>query len=164
MSNKATFGTTYHFELVRDGVVIDQWEQHNIVPTQGLNHVLDVVLNGAAPVTSWRVGLFEGNYTPVAADTMSTFPAAATETTAYSDSTRPALVTAAAAAGKVSNIASRAEFTFTADKLVKGGFISSSSTKGGTSGVLLSAARFPDRDVKTGDIMRVTTGIEMTSS
>ena len=171
MIENEKFGAEYRFELVRAGVVVDEWVQRNIAPTQGRNHILDVVLNGASPVTAWHVGIYGGDYTPIATDTMANFPALASETTAYVSATRAPLVTAAASAGVVSNIASRAEFEFTADATVRGGFISSSSAKGGTSGVLLSAARFLNdagepisKVVAIGDVLRVTAGISLEST
>jgi hypothetical protein len=56
--------------------------------------------------------------------------------------TRQAYVEAAAAAKVTTNAASKATFTFNATKTLYGAFLISDSTKGGTSGTLLAAAKF----------------------
>lgn len=83
-------GFTYLVEHVRGGVVIDREVVHNLVPTEGLNYILEAALRGGAALSTWYIALFEGNYTPVAGVTAATFPAAATECTAYDQATRVA--------------------------------------------------------------------------
>ena len=138
---------------------------HNLMPTEGLNHTLSVTFAGGSQVATWYVGLFEGNYTPLSTNTMATFPAAATESTAYDESVRRTWVESTPAAGATTNSASKAEFTMSATKTIYGAFISSSSVKGGTTGVLASAAKFSSaKTVDDGDILRVTASISLTSS
>lgn len=109
--------------------------------------------------------MYEGNYTPIAGDTAATFPASATESAAYAEATRPALVLGAVTAGAVDNVASRAEFTANASKTFYGGFVSSAAAKGSTSGVLLSAVRFASPKVlSSGEILRVTAGFTLVSA
>lgn len=166
MNEKLIPGFTYTVELVRpDGVVIDREVTHNLMPEEGLNHVLNTVLKGGAQVSNWFVGLYEGNYTPVDGDTMAAFPAAATETTAYTSVTRVAWTGGTVDNGVVDNTAVRAEFTFSADKTVYGGFMSSVSSKGSGAGTLLSAVRFGSpKVVESGGILRVTAGFTMASA
>ena len=155
----------YLFEKVVAGEVVDSWKETNIVPTEGLNHIINTVLNGGAQVSTWYLGLYEGNYTPVAGDTMATFPGLATETTAYTASTRLAGVFSAAAGGVSDNSASKAEFEFNASKTIYGGFISSVATKSSTSGTLLSAVKFTtSKAMESGATLRVTAGLTLTSS
>lgn len=139
---KIMLGGEFHCQLVRAGKIIDEWVQPNLVVNQGLNHILDVVFHGSTPVSPWYLGLFEGNYTPVAGVTAATIASAATETTAYAETTRPAYDEDAAASQSITNSASRATFTFNATKTIYGAFIISENTKGGTSGTLLAASRF----------------------
>jgi len=127
---------------LRKGKIISEEECKNLVVNEGLNHILDVVFNGATQVSPWYVGLFEGNYTPVAGVVASTIASASTETTAYDESVRQTYVEAAAASQSTTNSASRATFTFNATKTIYGAFLISNSTKGGTTGTLLAAARF----------------------
>lgn len=158
-------GALYEFEQWRDGVLIDTWACRNIIPTEGLNHFLSVVCNNGSQVTEWRVGLFEGNYTPVAGDTMATFPASATECTAYTEASRPVWNESTPSGGSTTNSSNKAEFTMNASKTIYGAFLSSVATKSATTGTLLSASRFgAAKSVDSGDILRVTVSLTMTST
>lgn len=156
----------YKFEHIRDGAVIDTEVVRNVIPAEGITYILNAAVNGGSQFSTWYVGLFEGNYTPLTGDTMATFPASATETTtAYNEAARVLHVDGALASGLWSNTASPADFTFNATKTIYGGFISSGSVKGGTTGVLLSAVKAAtSKAVVSGDILRVTAGITLSSS
>lgn len=155
----------YGFEQVRDGKVIASWGEKNLIPTEGLNHILDVVCKGGSPVATWFVGIFEGDYTPVATDTAATLPALSTESTAYSEAVRQTWVEGAIAAGAVSNSASKAEFTINASKTIYGCFLSSVSAKSSTAGVILSVVRFgTPKAFLSGDILRVTAPVSLTGA
>jgi len=132
----------YHGQIIREGRVIDEWEDDNLVVNEGLNSLLSVYFNGGTPITTWYCGVFEGNYTPVATVTAATITSASTECTAYASATRPEWVEAAPSSQSITNSASRASFVFNATKTVYGAFLVSTSTKSGTSGTLFSAARF----------------------
>lgn len=140
--NGLTVGGIWSGQIVRDGRVIDEWEDHNLVVNEGLNHILDVVLHGSTQVATWYIGLFEGNYTPVATVTAATITSASTECTAYDETTRVEYNEAAASSQSTTNSANKATFTFNATKTIYGAFMASVSTKSGTTGTLLSAARF----------------------
>lgn len=143
--------------LIRDGKVIDEFEDCNIVVNEGLNALLDIMFHGSAQITSWYLGVFEANYTPVATVTAATIAAAATECTAYASGTRPVYDEAAAASQVTTNAASRASFVFNATKTIYGGFLISNSTKGGTSGTLFAAAQFASsKSVVSGDELLLT--------
>jgi hypothetical protein len=158
-------GFTYHFEQYRNGRLVDEWDATNIMPTQGLNHILSVVVGAGSQNNTWYVGIFEGNYTPVAGDTMATFPASATESSAYTEASRPAFVESSPSGGSTSNSASKAEFTMNATKTIYGCFLSSVATKNGTTGVLLSASKFGTaKAVDSGDVLRVTATLTLTST
>jgi hypothetical protein len=107
------------------------------------------MFHGSTQITTWYCGVFEGNYTPLATDTAATFTSAATECTAYDETTRQAFVEATSTAGLITNAASKAVFTFNATKTIYGGFLASASAKSATTGSLLAAARFsPSRNVE----------------
>lgn len=135
-------GGKFQGQIVRDGQVIDEWEDSNLVVNEGLNALLGIMFNGAIQVTTWYLGVFEGNYTPVATVTAATIASASTECTTYNEATRPAYDEAAPASQSITNSASRATFTFNATKTIYGAFLVSTNTKGGTTGTLFSAARF----------------------
>jgi hypothetical protein len=155
----------YHFEIIRDGKVIDSFDEKNIVVDEGINHILNSVFHGDPQVTTWYVGIFEGNYTPVAGNTAATFPASATECVAYTEAARQEFIEAASTAKSVTNSASKAAFSINATKTVYGCFLVSSSGKSSTLGTLMSAVRFSSAKALTsGDVLTVSYTINMASS
>jgi hypothetical protein len=113
-------GGIFSGEHIRKGEVIDAWEDHNLVVNEGLNSLLGIMFHGDTQITTWYMGVFEGNYTPVATVTAATITAASTESTAYDEATRQAYDEAAAASQSITNSASRATFTFNATKTIYG--------------------------------------------
>jgi len=158
-------GGRFDFQLVRDGKVIDEWSEHNLVVNEGLNHLLNTQFNGGAQVATWYCGLFEGNYTPVATDTGANIAANATESVAYTETTRPEWIEAPASGQQITNTANKAVFTMNASKTIYGAFLISNNTKGGATGVLFAASRFAvARTVVTEDQLLVTYTIQAASS
>lgn len=141
-NQKIVMGGVFACEHYRKGKLIDQWEDHNLVVNEGLNHILDVEFHAATQITTWYLAPFEGNYTPVATVTAATITAASTECTAYDESTRVEYNEAAAASQSITNSANKAAFTFNATKTIYGFFLASASAKSATSGKLFAAARF----------------------
>lgn len=139
---KLILGGKFIGQHIRKGKIIDEFEDHNLVVNEGLNALLNIMFAGATQITPWYIGVFEGNYTPTAGVTAATIVAAATECTAYDEATRQEYEEAAASGQSISNVANRATFTFNATKTIYGAFLTSSSTKSGTTGTLFSAARF----------------------
>ena len=162
---KLKLGFVHRVEHIRDGVVLDVEEIHNLVPDQGLDYILNAALRGTTPITAWYVALFEGNYTPTSGITASTFPATATECTTYDEATRVVWTSAAASGGIITNSASKAVFTINATKTVYGVAMSSVAAKSDTGGVLTSVARFASaKNVVDNDILNVTSTLTLTSA
>lgn len=159
-------GFEYLVEVLdKHGNVLESEVVHNLMPVQALNHMIGATFKGESQNGSWYVGIYEGNYTPLAGDTAATFPAAATECTAYAEAARRTLTLGAISGGAVDNSAVRAEFTMNATKTVYGGFISSASAKGATTGILGSAVRFSTpKSLEPDSILRVTAGLVLTSA
>jgi hypothetical protein len=150
-------GGIYQGQIVRDGKIIEEFEDHNLVVNEGLNHMLDVLLHGSTQVATWYLGVFEGNYTPVATVTAATITSASTECTSYDEATRQAYVEAAASSQSTTNSASKATFTFNATKTIYGAFLVSASAKSATTGTLFSAAAFSSaKSVVSGDQLLLT--------
>ena len=126
----------------RGGDLIARVAGSNVIPTEGLNHILSAVVAGGSQVLTWYMGLFEGNVTPGASLTAATFTATTTECTAYDETTRVAFQEGTAASGVIDNASNRAIFTMNATKTVYGGALLSASAKSATTGTLLAAARF----------------------
>jgi len=120
----------------------------NLIPTQGLNHILDVAISDEAKLTNFYLALYSGNYTPVAGLTAASFAGDATEITStsegYTGANRIAWLPANPASGVIDNYASKAAFTIqTATTLdILGAALLSAQTRGATSGVIISAAKF----------------------
>jgi hypothetical protein len=158
-------GFEYLVEVVKDGRVVDSERVCNLMPSEGITYMLNTTFKGGAQVTGWYVGLYEGNYTPSSSDTAAALPALATECTAYAETARVQWVSGAVSSGTLDNVSSRAEFTFNATKTVYGGFITSSATKGSTSGVLSSVVRFASpKSLDSGSVLRVTAGFTLASA
>jgi len=165
LSQRATVGGVFTIEHVRDGKVIDKWEEPNIVVNEGLDDLLDVHLHGSTQHTTWYIGIFEGNYTPVATDTAANIASNATESTAYTESVRQTWVEAAASGQSITNSANKATFTINATKTIYGAFLVSDSTKSGTSGVLFAATKFSaSRSVVATDQLLVTYTVSAASA
>lgn len=136
------------------------------VTNEGINHALNVEFKGAAQVTSWYMNLFTNNYNPVVGDTAASFPATAGEATMQiSEGTRQAFNPATSTAQSLTNSASKATFTAATAFTAYGAGIYSSAVKGGTSGVLFCASKFPTaKSLETGDQLLVTATINGASA
>lgn len=116
----------------------------NLLPTEGLNHILETEFRAGTPVTTWYMAIASGNVTVLSTWTAANFAANATElTTQYSESTRVAYTPAAASSGSINSSAAKSVFTAaTTSVSVWIAALLSLSTKGGTTGTLASAAKF----------------------
>jgi hypothetical protein len=130
---------------------------HNLVVNTGLNHIRDVILLAGTQVSTWYTGLTQGSPTIAAADTMASH-AGWTESTAYSEAVRQTWTGAAGATGASSNSASPSVFSINATATIGGVFLTSNSTKGGSTGTLYSGVAFTggNRSVVNGDTLTVT--------
>jgi len=166
--NPFQVGGIFTYEHVRDGKVIDSWDQPNIVVDEGLNYILDAALSAGTPITTWYVALFKNNYTPIAANVAATFPGAGVAneaTTEYSEATRPIWVEAGVTAKTITNTASPAVFTFASNIDIYGAFLISSSAKGATTGKLAAASKFSSvRSMLTADVLNVTYNLTISST
>jgi hypothetical protein len=146
-----------------NGVLKWSEERHNLVVNVGLKDMNEKYFTGSSYTAAWYIGLYgaAASNDPAAGDTMASH-AGWTEVTDYSQSTRPACAFGTASTADpsvISNSASVATFTINATVTVGGAFLTSDNTKGGTSGVLFSAADFEspgDRAVVSGDTVTVT--------
>ncbi|MGI4847365.1 MAG: hypothetical protein ACRYGK_04405 [Janthinobacterium lividum] len=134
----------------------------NLITTQGVNYLLDNGLAGSAFTAANYMGLISSaSYSAiVAADTAAShagwLEAGAANAPAYSGTVRPTCVWSAASARNKA-LSSSLSFTMSTPGTVKGSFISTSSVKDGTAGVLFSAGLFSggDRAVIANDVITV---------
>lgn len=142
-----------------------KWESKsdNLVVNVGLKDMNDKYFTGSGYTAAWYIGLYgaAASNNPAAGDTAASH-AGWTEVTTYSQATRPQAVFAAATTADpsvISNTASPAVYSINGTTTVGGAFLISNSTKGGTTGILFSAADFQspgDRSVASGDTINVT--------
>lgn len=161
---KVRGGGVYRVEC-RDAAGALKWvaESANLVVNAGLKDMNDKYFTGSAYTATWFLGLYgaAASNNPAAGDTAASH-AGWTEVTAYSNATRPSCTFAAATTAdpsEITNSGSPAVFNINATATVGGAFLISNNTKGGTTGVLFSAADFSapgDRSVVSGDTLSVT--------
>ncbi len=135
----------------------------NLIPTQGLNLVLDSLMPGGLG-RQWYVALFSANVTPIAGLTGATWVAAQTEFIGYSELTRVDYENGVAAAGVIDNDADRAEFTMTAAATIYGGALVGASAKSAVTNDILACAKFATgRAVQIADTLQVKYTLTLTS-
>lgn len=146
-------------EHFREGKLLQRYVTHNDITNEGKNHILNVAFNNGTQVAnnSWFVGLVNlSSFTAfAAADTMSSH-SGWLEFTAYTETTRRNWNSVTATSQSTSNTTS-IDFTINASGTIKGIFVTSNSTKGGTTGVLWATAPFAsDIPVANTDQLKVT--------
>ncbi len=141
----------------------------NITVNEGLNDNLSQYFKGSSYTAGFFVGLIDnaGFSALAAGDTAAQIGGSNgwAELTAYSQSTRPALVLGSVSGGSVSNSGSVAVFSINATKTVNGAFVVTNSTKAGTSGKIFGEASFgATRSVANGDTLNVTVTLTAASA
>ena len=144
----------------RDAAGNVKWrdEIENLVTTAGKNDALDKYLSGSAYTAAWYLGLIDSTgYSAIAAGDTAASHAGWTENTNYSQGSRPAASFAAASGGSKA-LSAAAVFSINANVTIKGCFLISNATKGGTTGILYSAGLFSggDKVVQNGDTLNVS--------
>lgn len=143
-------------------VLLEGDPQTNIIPQVGIDHFVALLRGTGSLISNWYVGVYEGNYVPTSSTTAADLPSSAMESTAYSEASRPLWNNTYDGTSIITSLASRAEFTFTADKRLYGAFLCSTATKGSASGTLLSIARFSTPyDVPSGSTFRLGVSITL---
>ena len=142
-----------------------KWEAKtpNLVVNEGLKAMNEAFFTGSNYSAQWYLGLYGSGATndPAPGDTMASH-AGWTEVTAYSETPRPASnfgTATTADPSVISNAGSVAIYTMSGATVVGGAFLTSDNTKGGTTGILFSAADFEapgDRTVISGDVINLT--------
>ena len=148
-------------------------EQENLVVNGGLQHMSQTYFLGAAYTAAWYLGLYgaAASNNPAAGDTAASH-AGWTEFTGYSAPTRPVATFATATTANPSvttNSAAPAQVTInvTGPVTIGGMFLCSDNTKGGSAGVLFSAADLltpGDRITYNGDVLQLFYEHRLTAS
>lgn len=149
--------------LDKDGNLKWTAESKNLVVNVGLQDMNTQYFKGVSYSAAWYIGLYgaAASNNPAAGDTMSSH-IGWTEITGYSNANRPTATFGTATTADpsvIDNSASPASFSINATNTIGGAFLTSNNTKGGTTGILFSAADFQspgDRSVVSGDTLNVT--------
>lgn len=141
----------------------------NLIPTEGLAHILNVALGTTPKPASYHLALFSAAAQPAANWTAASFASTASEivsmTEGYSAATRPTWTPANTATNSIDNMAAVAKVTMkTASSLtVQGAAMLTSSARGGTTGALISASKYASARVfQDGDTYEIGYRISLT--
>jgi len=131
-------------------------EFRNLVVNTGLDDLLDKRFKGSGYTAADYVGVTDGTPTFAAGDTMASHAGWA-EVTAYSQGTRPALTLGTVSGQSVDNSASKAAFSINGTTTIGGAFVTTNSTKGGSTGILYGGGALTegDRSLISGDSLSV---------
>ncbi len=155
-----------YFDRVNGG----EWTRTpNLVVTEGLAHILNTALGAKAKTANYYLALFSGATAPAANWTAANFTSVASEivsmTEGYTNATRPVWTPTEATGNSIDNMTSAASVTIaTASTLnVTGAAMLSNPTKGGTTGVLVSATKYATaRTFQSGDIYEIGYRLSLT--
>lgn len=142
-ANALIFGEYIHSSNGKDARV-----DHNLITTEGINHLLNVGLSNDRQQSMWFLAIYKGSYTPVASLTATQFPTVADEivspTEGYSEMVRPRWIPDPANAGSIENVTNKATYTIVSNSSISivGAAVVSEQVKGASTGILLSASRF----------------------
>lgn len=147
-----------------------EWTRtENLIPTEGLAHILNVALGTTPKPSSYHLALFSAAAQPAANWTAASFASTASEivsmTEGYSSATRPTWTPANTSTNSIDNMAAVAKVTMkTASSLtVQGAAMLTSSAKGGTTGALISASKYASpRVFQDGDTYEIGYRISLT--
>lgn len=143
----------------------------NLIPKEALMHVLNVAIGSKAKPAGSYLALFSGAAAPADNWTAANFTATANEITSltegYSNATRPEFVPSDTSDQKYidnfSNVA-RVTIVTTSQLNVTGVALLTNNQRGGTTGVLLSATKYPaTRVFQNGDVFDIGYRITATS-
>ena len=155
-----------YFDRINGG----EWTRtENLIPTEGLAHILNVALGTTPKPASYHLALFSAAAQPAANWTAASFASTASEivsmTEGYSAATRPTWTPANTATNSIDNMAAVAKVTMkTASSLtVQGAAMLTNSSKGSTAGALISASKYASpRVFQDGDTYEIGYRISLT--
>ena len=156
-----------YFDRINGGA----WSvEKNLLPVEGLAYMLSVTMGQTPKPAGYFLALFSGAAAPAANWTAASFAAAASEITSmtegYTSPTRPAWTPpASTATASIDNMAAVAHLTMaTASTLnVTGAALLTNSTRGGTTGALISASKYAaTRVFQNGDTYDVGYRVSLT--
>ena len=133
----------------------NRWWFKNAATTAGLNHMLGVTFNNVSAIGAWYFGLIDGaTFSTVSANDVMNSHAGWTENQNYSGN-RPQWTIGTITGGQAPT-GTAATFAMTATTTIQGIFVTSSNTKGGTTGTMwATAVEGTPRNVSNGQSLQV---------
>jgi hypothetical protein len=128
-------------------------EIHNLIPTEGLNHIINSAYVSGNSSPAIYAGLIVSGGSLSAADAMGSH-SGWDETDAYSETARPTCILIASVGGGTTNSASPATFTINGTVTIYGIFLClGSSVKLGSDGIIMGEGALPggEKDLISGD-------------
>lgn len=166
MKNSIGFRGKYFAECYGpDGKLKWKDEIENTILNAALDNILDVYFNNGSQTAAFFVALIrDDNFSGIVAGDTAGSHAGWEEGDEYSEASRPGWTVVAPSSQNITNAASVAEFNINATQIMKGAALYDNNTKGGTTGLLVSAGLFTggDKSVALGDLVRVTYEIDAT--
>ena len=153
--------------IAADGKIKSVETVKNLMPTVALDYLLNASFMGGSQYSTFYLSVFTSNYTPQAADTMTTFIASCAEDTSYTTTgtNRLTLTLPGVVGSAITTSAAPNEFAYTGAATIRGGFITTGLTRGATAGLLVSAVLFPSAKVlAAGESLRVPIGFALVSA
>lgn len=149
--------------MYRERVNGGEWQySKNLVVAQGLAHILNVAMGVAPKPAGYYLALFSGATAPAPNWTAANFTSVASEivstTEGHSGATRPVWTPSPAVTNTIDNFGAAASVTIatTGTLNVTGTALLTNSTRGGTSGALISATKYPAaRTFQNGDVFEI---------
>ncbi len=152
-------GGVFHVRCVApDGTV--RWEDtaENLVTNTALNDVLNVYFRATSGPAAWYMGLVDNaSFSAYSGADTAASHVGWLENQNYSNSTRPQWSPGAASSQSITN-GSTVNFNMTATATIRGLFINTNNTVGGTTGILGAEASFSggNQAVNNGDTLQCT--------
>lgn len=133
--------------------------------TVGLTAMLDSFLRNQTQPATWYIGLVDNSgFTAFSPSDTSASHGGWTENQNYDEATRVAWSPNAAAAAAITNTTT-SDFTISATVAIKGGFLISVSTKGGTTGTLYATGAFGSvQSLVDNDVLKASYSSTLTPS
>ena len=139
------------------GKLIGVYRVPNGIVDEGMEMILDTMFFAGSQSSTWYIGLVDNSgWTAFDDSDVMTSHTGWSESTVYSQATRPQW-TVGAAASRQSTNASTVDFSINGSATLKGIFITDNNVKSGTSGSLWSTAAFSSTvSVSSGDTLKIT--------
>ena len=157
-----------YYDRINEG----EWSRtENLIPTEGLAYILNVALGTTPKPASYHLALFSAAAQPQANWTAASFASTASEivsmTEGYSSATRPTWTPTNTATNSIDNMATgnvaKVAIKTASSLTVQGAAMLTSSSKGGTTGALISASKYASpRVFQDGDTYEIGYRISLT--